>query len=84
MGERIRTPDLLVRSQTLYPAELRPHSIYMLFLPFKAKIIIVHISASVNKKNETLKIFCGKSVFAQLDGTYRKVTYTYLLTSGRL
>ena len=25
VGERIRTPDLLVRSQTLYPAELRPH-----------------------------------------------------------
>ena len=25
MGEKIRTPDLLVRSQTLYPAELRPH-----------------------------------------------------------
>lgn len=23
--EKIRTPDLLVRSQTLYPAELRPH-----------------------------------------------------------
>ena len=23
--ERIRTPDLLVRSQTLYPAELRAH-----------------------------------------------------------
>ena len=28
VGERIRTPDLLVRSQTLYPAELRPHIIY--------------------------------------------------------
>ena len=25
VGEKIRTPDLLVRSQTLYPAELRPH-----------------------------------------------------------
>ena len=25
-GERIRTPDLLVRSQTLYPAELCPQS----------------------------------------------------------
>ena len=25
--EKIRTPDLLVRSQTLYPAELRAHSI---------------------------------------------------------
>ena len=26
VGEKIRTPDLLVRSQTLYPAELRPHN----------------------------------------------------------
>ena len=25
VGERIRTPDLLVRSQTLYPAELNAH-----------------------------------------------------------
>ena len=25
VGEKIRTPGLLVRSQTLYPAELRPH-----------------------------------------------------------
>ena len=27
VGKRIRTPDLLVRSQTLYPAELCPHNI---------------------------------------------------------
>lgn len=26
VGEKIRTPDLLVRSQTLYPAELHPHN----------------------------------------------------------
>ena len=25
--EKIRTPDLLIRSQTLYPAELRAHNI---------------------------------------------------------
>ena len=25
-AEGIRTPDLLVRSQTLYPAELQPHT----------------------------------------------------------
>ncbi len=30
VGEKIRTPDLLVRSQTLYPAELRPHIIALL------------------------------------------------------
>ena len=29
--EKIRTPDLLVRSQTLYPAELRAHIIYLLW-----------------------------------------------------
>ena len=27
--EKIRTPDLLVRSQTLYPAELPAHTIYV-------------------------------------------------------
>ncbi len=26
--EKIRTPDLLIRSQTLYPAELRAHMFY--------------------------------------------------------
>ena len=30
--EKIRTPDLLVRSQTLYPAELRAHIIFLLQL----------------------------------------------------
>ena len=30
VGKRIRTPDLLVRSQTLYPAELCPHNIEMM------------------------------------------------------
>ena len=29
--EEIRTPDLLVRSQTLYPAELRAHIFYSVF-----------------------------------------------------
>ena len=29
VGERIRTPDLLVRSQTLYPAELRTHKFFI-------------------------------------------------------
>ncbi len=31
VGERIRTPGLLVRSQTLYPAELRPHNCVSLY-----------------------------------------------------
>ena len=30
--EGIRTPDLLVRSQTLYPAELRAHEAYQLII----------------------------------------------------
>ena len=32
VGEKIRTPGLLVRSQTLYPAELRPHMIELSLL----------------------------------------------------
>ena len=28
-AEGIRTPDLLVRSQTLYPAELQPHIVFL-------------------------------------------------------
>ena len=31
-GEGIRTPDLLVRSQSLYPTELRPHTVKEVFL----------------------------------------------------
>ena len=27
-AEGIRTPDLLVRSQTLYPTELQPHTVH--------------------------------------------------------
>ena len=34
VGEKIRTPDLLVRSQTLYPAELRPHSLLGCLVPY--------------------------------------------------
>ena len=47
VGEKIRTPDLLVRSQTLYPAELRPHSLQ---ITFTAKFIISHIFINVNTK----------------------------------
>ena len=31
--EKIRTPDLLIRSQTLYPAELRAHIFYKTQMP---------------------------------------------------
>ena len=35
VGERIRTPDLLVRSQTLYPAELNAHLCCFSFVIFR-------------------------------------------------
>ena len=38
MPDRIRTYDLLLRKQTLYPAELRAHIQYLASLPaFRAK-----------------------------------------------
>ena len=41
VGERIRTPDLLVRSQTLYPAELRPHCCFVTVLLSHSKIYYI-------------------------------------------
>ena len=38
-AEGIRTPDLLVRSQTLYPTELQPHTVRNSF-PLNSLIII--------------------------------------------
>ena len=35
-AEGIRTPDLLVRSQTLYPAELQPHTVVWEPVPLTA------------------------------------------------
>ena len=52
--ERIRTPDLLVRSQTLYPAELRAH------IAFATKIILLRIELFVKKKcrkNKKINLF---------------------------
>ena len=49
--EKIRTPDLLVRSQTLYPAELRAHIIFVClsYLCTSAtKLIIAQRFLSVN------------------------------------
>ena len=40
--EKIRTPDLLIRSQTLYPAELPAHMGF-----FKANNIISHLFAKI-------------------------------------
>ena len=49
--EKIRTPDLLIRSQTLYPAELRAHIIFVClsYLCTSAtKLIIAQRFLSVN------------------------------------
>ena len=49
--EKIRTPDLLVRSQTLYPAELRAHIIFVCFsylCTSATKLIIAQRFLSVN------------------------------------
>ena len=37
MPDRIRTYDLLLRKQTLYPAELRAHTNWIYSLAFRAK-----------------------------------------------
>ena len=39
-AEGIRTPDLLVRSQTLYPAELQPHTVSHWVSPRDSLIIL--------------------------------------------
>ena len=36
-SEGIRTPDLLVRSQSLYPTELQPHILFCAFLQGREK-----------------------------------------------
>ena len=38
-AEGIRTPDLLVRSQTLYPTELQPHFEIFCSLPLTATLV---------------------------------------------
>ena len=49
----IRTPDLLVRSQTLYPAELRSHIIAV----FNSKAIITKMNGIVNTFHLKIKRF---------------------------
>ena len=51
----IRTPDLLVRSQTLYPAELRSHVIAV----FNSKAIITKMKWIVNTFSENYRICTG-------------------------
>ena len=42
-AEGIRTPDLLVRSQTLYPAELQPHTVLRLLIADSSIILAHHL-----------------------------------------
>ena len=56
MGEKIRTPDLLVRSQTLYPAELRPHIIALLQQQYVLYMTICQMSIQ-KFKNKKMKNF---------------------------
>ena len=39
----IRTPDQLVRSQLLYPAELRAHDLYYKCISTRESLIVSHI-----------------------------------------
>ena len=58
--EKIRTPDLLVRSQTLYPAELRAHIIFVClsYLCTSAtKLIIAQRFLSVNNFFKLFYVF---------------------------
>ena len=58
--ERIRTPDLLVRSQTLYPAELRTHFItHMKYILHATQNILSHQSVIVNRKMLTYIFPCA-------------------------
>ena len=55
VGEKIRTPGLLVRSQTLYPAELRPH--IQLHCLFATYISLTHPTVFVNMFSTTFYTF---------------------------
>ena len=57
VGERIRTPDLLVRSLSLYPAELRPLFSHSQTLFPDCLIIIAHITGEC-KRFFKFRIFC--------------------------
>lgn len=47
--EKIRTPDLLIRSQTLYPAELSTHERFETAVPYRTLIILTYKIRNVNK-----------------------------------
>ena len=58
--EKIRTPDLLVRSQTLYPAELRAHIHFIVsedFCTSATKLSIAQCIPSVNNFSNFLLFY---------------------------
>ena len=72
--EKIRTPDTLVRSQVLYPAELRTH-ILMIALDFSAAtlVILTHILFFVNSFFEIFSFLIGNLLI----GTNRRKSHNF-------
>lgn len=60
MGERIRTPDLLVRSQTLYPAELSTHAVRLSLFLYRTLLIILYSVGNVNRFFQFLCFFLSR------------------------
>ena len=59
--EKIRTPDLLIRSQTLYPAELRAHFFLVQdFVSLTTKIILHSFLRIVNTFFQKLESYHKK------------------------
>ena len=66
-AEGIRTPDLLVRSQTLYPTELQPH--FEVFVRLPDGLISIAQEAGFDKPffEKIQKIFAGRKMCVKLD-----------------
>ena len=64
-AEGIRTPDLLVRSQTLYPAELQPHTALKGFVPHRQ--LIYDSTAPLKMQEQFLKNGAKKRVLTDAE-----------------
>ena len=66
-AEGIRTPDLLVRSQTLYPTELQPH--FEVFVRLPDGLFSIAQEAGFDKPffEKIQKIFAGRKMCVKLD-----------------
>ena len=66
-AEGIRTPDLWVRSQTLYPTELQPH--FEVFVRLPDGLISIAQEAGFDKPffEKIQKIFAGRKMCVKLD-----------------